>query len=220
MENLLSVSEIFLSLQGEGRLAGVVSVFVRLAGCDLRCRWCDTAYALRREQGCEMTVGQVIEQVKKFGCEQVVVTGGEPMLAEGLEELLGELKGLDCFVTLETNGRRFRRLKCDLVSISPKLDNAQAGEAGVNIAAIQSFVDNYDYQLKFVVEQEADLEQVEQVLGQLKGVERGRVMLMPQARTKAEYHKRSGEVARMCVENGFRFSPRLQVELWGSRRGR
>lgn len=214
------MSEIFCSLQGEGRLAGVVSVFVRLAGCDLRCRWCDTGYALRREQGCEMTVSQVIEQVKKIDCEQVVVTGGEPMLAEGLEELLGELKRLGSYVTLETNGRRFRQVVCDLVSISPKLDNAQAGAGAVNVEAIQRFVDDYDYQLKFVVEQEADLEQVERVLGQLKGVERDRVMLMPQARTKVEYRRRSGEVARMCVEKGFRFSPRLQVELWGTRRGR
>ena len=77
----LRVSEIFFSIQGEGRRAGVVSVFVRLAGCDLRCKWCDTPYALDSEKGTLLSVEEVVSRIEKYDCREVVVTGGEPLLA-------------------------------------------------------------------------------------------------------------------------------------------
>ena len=84
------INEIFYSIQGEGRSAGKPAVFLRLSGCNLKCRWCDTKYAWKK--GEEMTTGQIIQKIKKYPCKHLVVTGGEPMLQqEGLEELLKKL---------------------------------------------------------------------------------------------------------------------------------
>ena len=226
----MNVSEIFLSIQGEGRTAGVVSVFVRLAGCDLRCAWCDTEYALDIKPAQSLTVEEIIDRVETYHCRQVVVTGGEPLIAPELPMLLQELKKRDKYITLETNATRYHPIVCDLVNISPKLANstprqgpyAQFAETHeknrLNIEAIKSFIINYDYQLKFVVESERDLSEIDAILKELPGVDRDRVMLMPQARTKQQYRKRGPEIARLCVEKGYRYSPRLQIELWGNRR--
>src|SRR5215469_18951154 len=75
----LNVSEIFYSIQGEGLLAGVPSVFVRLSGCNLRCTWCDTPYTSWEPQGAETTIESIVERVRGYSCAHVVVTGGEPM---------------------------------------------------------------------------------------------------------------------------------------------
>jgi 7-carboxy-7-deazaguanine synthase len=228
----LKVSEIFLSLQGEGRLAGVVSVFVRLAGCNLHCRWCDTAYARRGGQRGQKSVAEIVSQVAEHGCRHVVVTGGEPLIAPELPELLQALADGEKHVTLETNATQYRDLACDLVSISPKLAHSTPlpGPQGryaeeherhrLNVPAIASFIDRHDYQLKFVVNDESDLTEVDAILSQLPAVDREKVMLMPLARTKTEYQRRAPLVAALCVRHGFRFCPRLHMELWGRQRGK
>jgi len=228
----MKVSEIFKSVQGEGMRAGEVSVFVRLAGCNLRCWWCDTPYALKKSQGREMTPAEIVEQAEKYHCQAVVVTGGEPLIWPETPTLLHDLKKQGKVVTLETNATQYRPVECDLVSISPKLPNAISDKpehanhitgherAWLNLEAIQSFMDNHNVQLKFVVGKERDVDEVEEILAQLRGVERNQVMLMPQARTKQEYRKRAPQVAQMCIERNFRFSPRLQIELWGAQRAK
>lgn len=229
----MNVSEIFVSLQGEGSLAGVVSVFVRLAGCDLQCEWCDTAYAQPIDGGQGMQVADIVAAVTDYKCRHVVVTGGEPLLADQLASLLEQLAQTGKHITVETNGTRFRPVVCDLMSISPKLShsvrikrsesqNERSGQSvRLNLPAIQRLVDNSgDYQLKFVVQERSDLEEIEDILNELRGIDRDKVYLMPLARTKQEYRQRAGTVADYCLETGFRFSPRLQVELWGVRRGR
>ena len=124
----MKVSEIFLSVQGEGRRTGVVSVFIRLAGCDLRCRWCDTRYAFNSERAESLSLEEIIDRVEKYDCGQVVVTGGEPLISPELPKLLEELKKQDKYITLETNATRFYPITCDLVSISPKLGNSTPRE--------------------------------------------------------------------------------------------
>jgi len=228
----MRVSEIFKSIQGEGKLAGRVSVFVRLAGCDLRCWWCDTTYALKKSQGKEMTPAEIVAKVSNYNCEAVVVTGGEPLIWPETPTLLYELKKQKRFITLETNATQYRPIKCDLVSISPKLAHAISDKpehaqhiagherAWLNLEAIQSFIDNHQVQLKFVVETENDLQEIDEILHLLRGLDESQVMLMPQARTKQEYRRRAPKVAQMCIERNFGFSPRLQIDLWGSRRKR
>ena len=88
----MRVNEIFKSIQGEGRRAGEVSVFVRLAGCDLRCWWCDTTYALKKSQGKKISPAEIVEKVANYHCEAVVVTGGEPLIWPEIPTLLYELK--------------------------------------------------------------------------------------------------------------------------------
>ena len=102
MEPTLKVNEIFRSLQGEGARAGLPCTLVRLAGCNLRCRWCDTAYAW--DEGENMTLAQVLHKVSDLGCMRVELTGGEPLLQEASLTLLSELCRRGYETLLETNG--------------------------------------------------------------------------------------------------------------------
>ena len=228
----MRVTEIFKSIQGEGKRAGQVSVFVRLAGCDLRCWWCDTPYALQKSHGKEMSPAEIVREAGNYHCGSVVVTGGEPLIWPETPTLLHEFKEQGKYLTLETNATQYRPVECDLVSISPKLASAisekqeHAGHiagherAWLNLEAIQSFIDNHPVQIKFVVGREQDIDEAEAIVGKLTRIERKEVMLMPQARTKQEYRRRAPQVAQMCIERNFSFSPRLQIELWGKQRGK
>jgi 7-carboxy-7-deazaguanine synthase len=243
----MRVSEIFYSLQGEGMLAGTPSVFVRLAGCPFRCRWCDTAYAWDYAAGQELDPGQITEQVNLWPCRFVVLTGGEPMtgpdlaVRPGLVDLSRRLQAAGKHITVETSGVLFiADLACDLMSISPKLTNAAEKEAAtfcaqhpadrtgkryltpfpaLDLETIRRLIRAYPYQLKFVVESPADVEEVRHVLDRLGELDPARVMLMPQASTPEELLRRSPAIAEACKQAGLRFGPRLHLLLWGRRRG-
>jgi len=224
------VSEIFHSLQGEGRLAGVPSVFIRLAGCPLRCRWCDTKYAWDSQAGTEYDIDRIVQMATKPRCGHVVVTGGEPMVNKDLPQLVQKLEAAGRHITIETAGVAYiPQMPCDLMSISPKLGNSMPEDAELaslhehsrpDPAVLRELVDNYDYQLKFVVDSSPDLFEVQQMLDAIGGVDQQRVMLMPQAATRQEFLAKAPMVADMCKLMGFTFSQRLQVLLWNNQRGR
>lgn len=115
MNGKLIVNEIFYSIDGEGSRAGYPAVFVRLAGCNLRCNYCDTAYALAENEGIEMTVSEVIDKVRSYGCRYVTLTGGEPLLNDTAFDLVMEMNIAGLHVMIETNGS---------VDISKALRNA------------------------------------------------------------------------------------------------
>ena len=121
---MIRIAEIFHSIQGEGRLTGVPSVFVRTSGCNLRCWFCDTPYASWKPEGDSQNIETVLLEVKRFGCPHVVITGGEPMIAPELPYLVDSLRSDGMHVTIETAGTVIHDppLQCDLMSISPKLD--------------------------------------------------------------------------------------------------
>src|SRR3954452_1088468 len=96
------ISEIFYSIQGEGELTGVPSVFVRTSGCNLRCRWCDTMYASWEPEGEVMSIAQIVGEVEKHPASHVVLTGGEPMVAKELPELARVLRRSGKHITIET----------------------------------------------------------------------------------------------------------------------
>jgi 7-carboxy-7-deazaguanine synthase len=227
---ILNVSEIFLSIQGEGRHTGAVSAFIRLAGCDLRCRWCDTKYAWHQDQGQSLTIDQIVKQLCSYNCSDIVVTGGEPLLSPELDKLLDTLAPTGKYITLETSATQYRPIKCDLVSISPKLsdstptDNSTIARTHehnrLNITAIQSFIDQHDYQLKFVLNSIDQLPEIEEILSQLTSIEKNKIMLMPQAETKKEYRQIAPAIAQICIDNNYRFCPRLHIELWDQQRQR
>lgn len=98
------VNEIFFSIQGESTYAGLPCVLIRLAGCNIRCTWCDTPYSLTPEDGSEYSIPEILEEVKACGCYLVELTGGEPLAGEGAKELLRELTREGYKVLLETNG--------------------------------------------------------------------------------------------------------------------
>jgi 7-carboxy-7-deazaguanine synthase len=101
---MLTVNEIFYSIQGESTRAGCPCVFVRLTACDLRCSWCDTPYAF--DEGRKMTVEEVLEQVERYACPTVEITGGEPLLQNDVYELMDRLLAGRRTVLLETGGHR------------------------------------------------------------------------------------------------------------------
>jgi 7-carboxy-7-deazaguanine synthase len=225
----MRVSEIFYSLQGEGFLAGVPSVFVRVAGCPLRCRWCDTKYAWAEEGGRPYNIAEIVEQVRQWPCRFVVITGGEPMINSDLPQLVRELKAAGKHITIETAGIAYvPDLPCDLVSISPKLSNSVPDDvklaaihehSRLDMAVLRELIGHYNYQLKFVVDSQADLPEIEQTIGKLGNVDSQKVMLMPHAATRDEFLAKSPMVAGLCKRTGFTFCQRLHVLLWNNQRG-
>jgi len=124
----MRIAEIFYSIQGEGKLTGVPSVFVRVSGCNLRCTWCDTPYASWSPEGPDLSIEQIVEEVLKHPTSHVVLTGGEPMMFKDIVPLIVALKGHGKHITVETAGTLWQSElpagSIDLASISPKLSNS------------------------------------------------------------------------------------------------
>lgn len=137
----MRISEIFYSIQGEGELTGVPSVFIRTSGCNLRCRWCDTPYASWNPEGEERSIDSILEEVQKHPARHCVLTGGEPMIARGIHELAAALRADGLHITIETAGTiPPSDIACDLASLSPKLSNSTP-----NATAIESsWVDRHE----------------------------------------------------------------------------
>jgi len=216
-------------LQGEGFLAGIPSVFVRLAGCPLRCRWCDTKYAWSKEAGRQYSTDEIVSTVQQWPCRFVVVTGGEPMVDTDLPQLVRELKAVGKHITIETAGIAYiPDMQCDLMSISPKLSNSMPDDSELaaihknsklDLAVLEELLGCYNYQLKFVVDSGADLSEIEETIEKLANVDSEKVMLMPQASTRQGFLAKSPMVAELCKRTGYAFSQRLQVLLWDNERG-
>src|ERR1700749_3162604 len=120
----MKIAEIFYSLQGEGILVGVPSVFVRTSGCNLRCTWCDTPYTSWNPEGSELAAEEIVRQVRAFPAAHAVLTGGEPMLFADSITLPQGFREAGLHITVETAGTIYQPVACDLMSISPKLANS------------------------------------------------------------------------------------------------
>lgn len=226
----MKIAEIFYSIQGEGTLAGVPSVFVRVSGCNLRCTWCDTPYTSWTPEGVEMSQDKILAEVTKHPAKHVVLTGGEPMLFAPIVDLSRALRERGLHITIETAGTVYQPTACDLMSISPKLANSTPHEReGGRWAAqherlryqpdiLRRLIAEYPYQLKFVVSSPGDLSEIGTIVHET-GASRTHVMLMPEG-TRAEVLRERGRwLAEICKREGYRYSPRLHVDLWGDRRG-
>lgn len=222
----MRIAEIFHSLQGEGSLVGVPSVFVRTSGCNLRCAWCDTPYTSWHPEGDDWTLERIWAAVDAYPARHVVVTGGEPMIAREIVELTRGLRARGLHITVETAGTVFAAVECDLMSISPKLANSTPeGEWAerherlrIQAEVLRRLMADYNYQLKFVVARAEDIGEVRDLVRTLDA-DAGKVMLMPEGIEAGVLRERGMWLAEVCKREGFRFSPRLHVELWGNRRG-
>lgn len=223
----MKIAEIFYSIQGEGSLAGVPSVFVRTSGCNLRCVWCDTPYTSWHPEGEDLPIESILEKVRAYGASHAVVTGGEPMIAPRITELTGLLRDAGMHITIETAGTVFVPVSCDLMSISPKLANstppgqwsAQHDRLRTNLEVLRALIAAFDYQLKFVIAKPEDLgEARELAIGRLAADPR-KVILMPEGIDSAVLKERSLWIAELCKQEGFRYGPRLHVDLYGNARG-
>jgi 7-carboxy-7-deazaguanine synthase len=229
----MRISEIFYSVQGEGELTGVPSVFVRTSGCNLRCAWCDTPYASWHPEGQERSVSEILEEVNRHPTDFVVVTGGEPMIAKGIHELAAGLRAAGKHITIETAASVAPGgIACDLASLSPKMSNStpsleQAGpwrerheKTRSNPAVIAEWLGSYPFQLKFVVSSTGDLREIEALLGVLPvPVPSHKVLLMPQGITPAELATRTPWLVDVCKTHGYRFCARLHIDLFGNTPG-
>jgi 7-carboxy-7-deazaguanine synthase len=222
----LKIAEIFHSLQGEGALVGVPSVFIRTSGCNLRCSWCDTPYTSWHPEGEEMLLDRIVAEASAFPSRHVVVTGGEPMIAPGIVELTNRLHDLGRHITIETAGTVYAPVACDLMSISPKLANStpegpfrtQHERLRIQPDVLRRLMATYEHQLKFVIAQPEDAAEVAALIREL-GADPAKVILMPEGIDATILRERAVWLADLCKEHGYRFSPRLHIDLWVSRRG-
>lgn len=232
---VLPIAETFVSIQGEGKLTGVPSFFVRVAGCNLRCAWCDTPYASWSPEARNMPVAALVEAAAASGARHAVVTGGEPMIFDGIDGLCRALREHGMHVTIETAGTVFRDVACDLMSISPKLASSTPAEGDprdpggswrarhesrrIDLVALQQLIDRYsERQIKFVYCGADDVEEIEGLLSRLRGWRAEEVMLMPEGVTApSAAHARAA--AEACLARGWRYCHRVHIELFGNARG-
>jgi 7-carboxy-7-deazaguanine synthase len=222
----LKIAELFYSLQGEGSLVGVPSFFIRTSGCNLRCAWCDTPYTSWNPEGAEVTLDAIMAEAGRHRGRHVVVTGGEPMIAPEIVDLTARLREAGMHITIETAGTVFKPVACDLMSISPKLANstpegswaAQHERLRTQPEILARLMAEYEYQLKFVIAQPGDLDEVHALVRTLKAPP-ARVVLMPEGTDSGLLRERGAWLAEICKAENFRFSPRLHVDLYGNRRG-
>jgi 7-carboxy-7-deazaguanine synthase len=228
------ISEIFYSIQGEGELTGVPSVFVRTSGCNLRCTWCDTPYASWNPEGEPRSVAQIVAEVQSHpAARHVVLTGGEPMIAKEIRELAADLRKLGYHLTIETAATVAPAgIDCDLASLSPKLLNS-APDAVEHATwrkrheatrwqpeVVRAWIDAHAFQFKFVVSRPDDIDELEHMLAALKReVPRHKILLMPEATSLEKMRSRSAWLSELCKARGYRYAHRLHIELYGNKRG-
>lgn len=246
----MRVSELFHSLQGEGKLIGVPSAFLRVSGCNLRCTWCDTPYASWAAVGNEMSVDDVAAKLDSFGTYHVVLTGGEPLIMRDLPALIRQLKARPggAHITVETAGSFWGDFldvlqpgDIDLASISPKLSNSTPWEREggkfaktheknrINLKVLTHLATSaivIDRQFKFVISRAQDMDEATVLIGQLnerlpteKKIRPHEVLLMPEGTTVEELRSRELWLADLCKRQGYRYTPRLHVHLYGDTPG-
>ena len=225
----MKYSEIFYSIQGEGQLIGYPSVFFRTSYCNLRCIWCDTPYTSWEPEDKDISVEDAVDAILAHNCKQVVITGGEPfMQPKDLTILCRCLRQNGKHITIETNGTLFEKVEADLLSISPKLENSNPSEFNhhfkqhqrnrINQLVLRQFLDYYSCQLKFVVETERDLFEIHQLEREMQ-IPASIIVLMPQGITNNQIQEKQNWIVETCKKYGYRYSPRLHVDIWGDTRG-
>lgn len=226
----MKISEVFATIQGEGLLSGVPSLFIRTSGCNLRCHWCDTPYTSWDPEGEEWSLDRLVEWTQQYpSFRHVVLTGGEPMIQPQLPELTRRLADLGLHITIETAGTVDADVTCHLMSLSPKLANstpwqrdpqwAQRHESlRIQPEVLESLCLRFDYQLKFVVASDLDLKEIDEIVSLVQAPP-ARVLLMPEGVDAGVLHERSQWIVEICKQRGYRFCPRIHVLLWGARRG-
>ncbi len=233
MAPTLPIQERFVSLQGEGALVGVPSSFIRVAGCNLRCTWCDSPQTSWSPGGNihHTTIADLVDFCAR-GPRHIVLTGGEPLLFPGIAELGQRLTAAGHHVTVETAGTVWLEgLTCDLVSLSPKLAHstpwqraphlAQRHEAArYNLPVLTRLLASFAWQLKLVVRTEHvtdDLAEVEHLLHALEvpRAARHQVLVMPECTDPARLHHDYRALTAACIERGLRLGERLHIAIFG-----
>lgn len=214
------MSEVFLSLQGEGPSAGTPAHFVRLQGCGVGCTWCDSKYTWDPAGGDDSDVASALAAARALGeAPMIVLTGGEPLEHSNVVALIEAALDGWSRVEIETSGLAPPPLRHDRLfyNVSPKLPSATArwAETWRHVAA---FAADPRATFKLVVGDAPDPDEALRLVAE-HALPRARVLLMPEGLTEATLRVRGPALAALCVREGLRLSPRLHVWLWGARRG-
>ncbi len=239
--------EIFHSIQGEGKNTGVPSVFVRTSLCNLHCIWCDTDYTWnwigtkfphindnkpgykkfdKREWIAECDIASVADQIAAFRCTNIILTGGEPMLQQpALTALVHVLRAQSPAyrIEVETNGTLVPAPDFDAVidqyNVSPKLANSgNVRRLREKPAALRFFAQSLKANFKFVLSEQKDLQEVID-LAATYSIPPEKIWLMPEGTNAAALAKRRKWLVEVCKANDFRYSDRLHIQIWGSKKG-
>jgi organic radical activating enzyme len=228
----LSGDGIFYTLQGEGTTMGLPAVFLRLHVCNLRCTWCDAFYTWDAgveefwTESYELSVTDVAERLLTCWSEgtnslahRVVITGGEPLLQKNLlDTLIEQLPGW--VIEIETNGTIMPsdlQLRCCQFNCSPKLDNSGNSPRSRIRPDVLQAINGANSQFKFVVNSESDVEEVLRDYGAL--IDHQKIILMPQGISAKEVQENAQRVVEIAKRKGLRMLGRMQVDLWGAKRG-
>ena len=229
------ICEEFNSLQGEGKYLGVPSRFIRTTGCNLRCAWknldgsttiCDTPYtSWNAEKGYEYQYQTTLQEIEHTGIQHIVITGGEPTIQSGLESVCHAFLERGFHVTIETNGTRYiQGLEKVFISISPKLQSSYPTsdiERVMHVKnnsflnAVRQWTRTNEYQMKFVVQDQKDIDEILTVTTQLR-IHPDNIFLMPQGVNEAQFQEKRDFIVEACIKYGFRFTPRTHIHLWGN----
>ncbi len=210
----LKLTEIFLSLQGEARSAGLATVFVRLTGCPLRCTYCDTAYAFYGGEWSD--IDDIVAKVAAFGVPNVCVTGGEPLAQKRCILLLDALVSAGFSVSLETSGAIDISPVDTRVSRVVDIKTPDSGECAQNLWSNLAQLTPHD-QLKFVICSRADYEWAKAELGGRRLNERCEVLFSP-SYTQVTPRELADWIVVDCLP--VRFQMQLHKQLWGEEQGR
>lgn len=233
---LLSGDGIFFSLQGEGLNIGVPAIFIRLHMCNLECQFkggsrCDAWYTWDKsssEYNTESkvyTYEQVYEEINKYDCNLIVITGGEPLIQQrNILEFMSFLKtkGRDEYLfEIETNGtiapyREFNK-HCIRFNCSLKLSNSgNSLSRSIREVAIKEIL-SFDSIFKFVATDKEDIKEILDLVNKF-GIHHNRVLIMPEGVTTETLSERMRNLSEYCKQYGWRLAPRLQFYIWGDTR--
>ncbi len=214
------VCEIFFSEQGEGPYANTPSVFLRFAGCNLKCTWCDTKYSWHPEEieFTMMSIAEIGEAMRKVApeqnCKHIVITGGEPLLQQEAIRKIREVFPKS-FIEIETSGSVKLTMDEKIVdhfNISPKLKNSGNKPYDIQLNPANSI-------LKFVIQSPEDVEEVKELIQKWK-IEENRVWLMPEGQTAKEIEEKTGWIEEICELNNWHFTSRLHILKYGAVKGK
>jgi len=212
----MKISEIFYSIEGEGIEIGRPEVFIRLSGCNLRCKWCDTKYALKN--GREMSIDEIVQEVNKYPCKSVSITGGEPLLQKNeLLNLVKRLKDLGYWIQINTNGTIFDEEifeLVDLISMDCKCPSSRMKSDHQVLRRTKELFSSKT-QFKFVISDEEDYEYAKKIVTSLNVA--SNVVFQPEWNSR-KFTKRLVELVKRDGLN-VRIILQQQKILWGVKRG-
>ncbi len=212
LNKTLNISEIFYSIQGEGTRAGMPCVFVRLTGCNLRCKWCDTIYAQDINSGQKMSFNEILEKIYSYDCDFIEFTGGEPLMQEQVVELMNFLAQKKFTVAIETNGTfSTKELSHNIIKIID-IKCPSSNMEKYNLWENFQYITKND-ELKFVIASEEDFVWSKEIIARYSLLEKTSNILFSAVNSCFSYEK----LAKLILNSNCNYRMQLQLHkiIWG-----